>query len=152
MRRMSATEISLAVSLLFALWIAPVFAAGSGPVTPPDWQKHDTAVYVVSTLNLLHGPKGEPAALVLQRAGVTDYDVYADRAVPNLYFIELGFAGVGRAPEQPAPTLVYRLGWKLPRSVTPRVANLRIRLAPRSLIHAAQTDPRDLLATFTSLP
>jgi hypothetical protein len=111
-----------------------------------DWRKHDTAAYVVSTLNLLRGPSGEPGITILQRAGVTTDDVYADHIVPNLYFIVLERAG-----EQLLTMLVNRLGWKLPRSLTPQVAHLRIRVAPRALIQAAQTDGRDLLATFPAL-
>src|SRR5437588_12809773 len=54
----------------------PVSAAGnSGNQTHQqhsvDWGQHDTAVYVVSTLNVLHTRKGQPVVAILtKRVGI----------------------------------------------------------------------------------
>lgn len=61
---------------------------GSRELTAENWSQHDTAVYVVSTLNLLHTGKGQPlTAILANKLNVARYDVYADQSVSNLYFI-----------------------------------------------------------------
>ncbi|HEX6509443.1 MAG TPA: hypothetical protein VF221_17580, partial [Chloroflexota bacterium] len=91
------------LGLLFALGLAvstaPAYADGTASHSKAvvNWQQRDTAVYVVSTLNLLNRSRSHTMQQVLQGLGVTHIDVYADNARPDLYFIELmhddGIAG-----------------------------------------------------------
>ena len=51
--------------------------ASARPSQGVNWGQHDTAVYVVSTLNLLRTKKGNPMVNVMKRQlGVDHYNVY----------------------------------------------------------------------------
>src|SRR5437764_2896343 len=89
-RRLIASAI-LGCTSLIAL-AGPVSAASSSTAKQHaiDWNQRDTAVYVVSTLNLLHTKKGQAAtSLWNHKLGVSHYDVYDDLNDSSLYFILL---------------------------------------------------------------
>lgn len=126
----------------------PVHAAGKtthdGKV---DWNKRDTAVYVVSTMNLLHGRHGQSASKVLQRDGhIVRYDVYDDTKDNSLYFIQLV-----RDDGTNGGVFAYSMGWKRPEIVTaPASGKVFARTAPQNIIDEYRTDPKDLIGSFTS--
>lgn len=110
------------------------------------WQQRDTAVYVVSTLNLLHTRHGRPLTpLLMRKLGATHLDVYADRAQADLYFIQLK-----RADGATAGTLAYQMGWMKPQSVTATTNRFGITAAAASVVQAYQSDPTRLIGSFTS--
>lgn len=112
---------------------------------PMSWQQHDTAVYVVSTLNLLRTPSGD---LVVQKLNAAHFDVYSDTAHEELYFITIRSKDGGTAA-----ILAYRMGWLKPRSLAPLAATFGIRQAPRGIQQAYHTDGKQLIGTFdTTLP
>ena len=127
-----------------AMSVLPVRAAGT-PSTPPapiNWQQRDTAVYVVSTVNLLRARDG---SLVVQKLGVARFDVYDDLARPFLYYIELRGANGANLG-----ALAYRMGWSKPLSLSPQTDRLGIRPASPRLLQAYRADRKQLIGTFTS--
>jgi hypothetical protein len=49
------------------------------------WELHDRAVYVVSTMNLVHCRDGRLlSSILIHQDLVTHYDLYADKQVDNL--------------------------------------------------------------------
>lgn len=112
-----------------------------------NWQRYDTATYVVSTLNLLHTRTGYPVVPEWLKRGVRTFEVYADENQPDLYFIELrDDAG------QPLGALAYEMGWQMPRGITSPLLRIHLPPAPRDLTEAYQKDPKDLMASFSTLP
>jgi hypothetical protein len=111
-----------------------------------NWSQHDTAVYVVSTMNLLHTHGGHALTTMLaHHLRVTHYDVYADQQEANLYFIE-----PRRDDESSVGVLAYQMGWVAPMSVSSSFDKLRIRHAPNSDYSAYRNDPKQLIGSFTS--
>ena len=124
----------------------PKGSTQSRPMTEADWNLHDRAVYVVSTINLLHTKGGQPVSSVMQRRfGVRRYQVYADNTVPDLYFIDLT-----RADGTLVGTLAYRMGWQKPMSVTLSMDRFRVARAGELIASWYRTDRKTLIGTFTS--
>lgn len=109
------------------------------------WDARDTAVYVVSTLNLLHTPQGRPLSATLLHKGITNYDVYADNARADLYFVELV-----RDNGEVAGAVAYRMGWLKPVSVSTLTDQLGVSKAQDDIVHAYASDDKQLLDSFTS--
>ncbi len=111
-----------------------------------SWSRHDCAVYVVSTMNLLHFRNGRPlTSALVQKMAVTHYDVYADQQVSDLYFIEPmtdGDSSVG--------ALAYHMGWLVPMSVSSALDRLHVRHAPGSAYSAFHSDAKQLIGSFSS--
>lgn len=125
----------------------PVSAAGNQTHQHAvDWSQHDTAVYVVSTLNVLHTRRGQPVVgLMSKRLGIVRYDVWSDLDTADLYFIQLKKTdGTG------AGTLAYQMGWPQPLSISRLVGRLGVHSAPSTIADAFRTDPKQLIGTFTS--
>jgi hypothetical protein len=137
--------LALLISLtLFALAALPARASQSSGAV--DWQSHDTAVYVVSTINLLHPVNGVPAARAFHDVlGTERYAVLADQVWPDRYFIALqGSSG------EVVGALEYALGWRKPRAVTDSTIHLGIRPAGRHGIRAYHHDLQLQIGVFTS--
>ena len=132
------------VLLGLVLWAVPAHAAGT-PTSPPSpitWQQRDTAVYVVSTLNLVRTPAGQP---LVEKLNAARFDVYADLARADLYFIIL------RSRDgSVVGAFAYQLGWAKPRSISRSTRLLGIERAPRSVVLAFRTDHKQLIGSFTS--
>ncbi len=132
--------------LTLAIGIFPAHASGHSDQRAVNWNRHDTAVYVVSTLNLLRTHNGRPlTSFWVHKGGVSHFDVYADNSQDNLYFIELM-----RADNSMVGALAYQMGWDKPRSVTPRVTKFHIAPAPDKVIQSYQSDVKTSLGSFTS--
>jgi hypothetical protein len=111
-----------------------------------NWQQYDTAVYVVSTVNLLHTRNGHPVLPILRRRlGVVRLDVYADRTQSNLYFIQFK-----RADGSGPGALAYEMGWVKPESVTNSCSHFGIVQAPANIVQDYQNDSTQLIGSFTS--
>lgn len=135
----------ITLSVLLAA-VAPVQAQGTGShsKTPVNWQQRDTAIYVVSTLNLLtHRPNGTTQQW-LQRLQITLLDVYADSNQAGLYFIALE-----RADGSTAGTLAYELGWAKPRRIAWQAGH-GIPAVSAAIAQAYRTDTKTLIGSFTS--
>ena len=132
------TFIGVAVSTL------AVQAAGGPARTPgpPSWQQRDTAVYVVSTLNLLRTPSGQ---LMVVKLNVARFDVYADLVRDDLYFIELRARG-----GTPIGAAAYQLGWAKPQALSRSLGRLGIVHASRIVFRAYRSDEKQLIGSFTS--
>ena len=129
------------------LTAVPASAAGSASHQPaPNWGQHDTAVYVVSTLNLLHTRKGQAITAFLTRTlAVTQYDVLADGSVSALYFIELR-----RDDGTVAGALAYQLGWPKPQLLTLALPKGVCKHAAATIMQAYRSDPKQLIGSFAS--
>lgn len=109
-----------------------------------NWDQRDTAIYVVSTLNLARTPKGHTLA---QSPGARRFDVFADTENVDLYFIQIhtrsGRVGV----------LAYEMGWAKPQSIGNFPARFGLRVAPPMVVAAYKDDPKQLIGSFnTTLP
>jgi hypothetical protein len=112
----------------------------------PDWNQRDTAVYVVSTLNLLRTSAGQPLTRVFtDRLHVRRYDVYADALISDLYFINLV-----KQDGTVVGTLAYRMGWQKPMAVSHPLGRMRIKLATSDVQNNFRVDRKVLMASFTS--
>jgi hypothetical protein len=110
------------------------------------WSQHDTAVYVVSTLNLLRTHAGKSVATILQhRDSVARYDVLGDSRTTSLYFVELK-----EADGSTFGVYAYQLGWARPMAVTSSVSHFGVKLATSDIVAAYRSDPKALLESFTS--
>ncbi|GAC1404331.1 MAG: hypothetical protein NVSMB52_18170 [Chloroflexota bacterium] len=134
--------------------VAPVQAASVNASRSPagqiqvstNWNQHDCAVYVVSTLNLVRTKTGRPISTVLEkRLGVRRYNVYSDLAVSDLYFIEFV-----KKDGTVVGAVAYRMGWQKPMSVTDSAGNLRMRRALDSIVENYRVDRKALAGSFTS--
>lgn len=125
----------------------PAHAAGSNThQQTPNWGQHDTAVYVVSTLNLLHTKKGQSiTALLTRKLNVSQYDVFADSSVNDLYFIELR-----RADGSVAGGLAYQLGWSKPQILTLALPKGVCKHADDKVMQEYRSDPKQLIGSFSS--
>ena len=127
--------------------VLPASAAGKPPhVAPTNWTQHDTAVYVVSTLNLVHlrGGRWLPTVLTGQY-NVSRFDVFADVGSAELYFVALR-----RDDGTVMGALAYRMGWLKPKSVSPLTDRIGVRKAPRSIADAYRSHPKQLIGSFAS--
>ena len=145
MRRISLVS----VCFLFGLTVCvlPANAAGKrANPGPTNWTQHDTAVYVVSTLNLVRLPKGGwlPAVLTGQY-GVVRFDVFADVNTAQLFFVQLR-----RDDGSVVGSLAYRMGWSRPKSVSPLTDKLGVHRAYHSIVEAYKSHPKALIGSFTS--
>jgi len=129
----------------------PVSAAGNpGNQTHQqhavDWGQHDTAVYVVSTLNVLHTRKGQSVVAILtKRFGIAHYDVWSDLNNSDLYFVQLK-----KADGTVAGTLAYQMGWPQPLTLSHGFFRLGVHSASATVAAAYKTDPKQLIGSFTS--
>jgi hypothetical protein len=137
---------ALGVAAVFMSTV-PAHAAGSTSHAPaPNWAQHDTAVYVVSTLNLLHTKKGQSiTAFLTRKLAVTQYDVLADASVSDLYFIELR-----RDDDTVAGALAYQLGWPKPQILTLALPQGVCKHAAGRIMQAYRSDPKQLIGSFSS--
>jgi hypothetical protein len=139
--------------LIFTLFglaatVSPVGAAGQTTRThhSVNWATRDTAVYVVSTLNLLHTRQGHLVTAVLQHHGVTRFDVYADVDTDGVYFVLLK-----RESGTTVGGLVYQMGWERPQSlfgVTDRF--ITIQRANSGVRQEFKSDSKLLIGSFSS--
>jgi hypothetical protein len=129
-----------------AATVVPVHAEGSGShgKSPVNWQQRDTAVYVVSTLNLLGRSQNHTVQQVFQRLNITQLDVYADDDHTNLYFIELK-----RDDSTTAGSLAYEMGWSKPKRIS-WSAGKNIPAVTGTIAQAYRTDDKTLIGSFTS--
>lgn len=110
-----------------------------------NWAQRDTAVYVVSTLNLLRLDNGQPITnLFKYQLHVKKYTIEADTSVPDLYFIDL----VNKS-NTVVGTFVYKMGWQKPEAITDFGVSTVPRATP-DLANAYRTDHRAKVATFSS--
>lgn len=131
-------------ALGIAVSAIPTHASGS-PSTGnkvATWQRHDTAVYVVSTLNLLTDAQGHP---LYMRGAPTHFDVLADLAKDDLYFIRLRNR-LGRA----VGLLSYQMGSVKPQAISYSMVRAGIPRANEVIISAFRSDPKQLLESFTT--
>lgn len=132
--------------LTLAISIIPARASGHADQRPVNWNQHDTAVYVVSTLNLLRTRSGRPFTSIWVRKGrVTHFDVYADGSQDNLYFIEMK-----RSDDSVVGALAYQMGWDRPRTVTTSITRFHIPSAPDKVIQSYQSDVKFSIGSFSS--
>jgi hypothetical protein len=111
-----------------------------------DWSTHDTAVYVVSTVNLLRNRAGRPLGWQLRhRLGVRRYNVYADGAVTDLYFIDLV-----KTDGTLVGSLAYKMGWVKPMSLSPAFDAMGIPRAADAIASGYKLDKKTLIGSFTS--
>jgi hypothetical protein len=125
----------------------PTFAAhGSKSSSTTNWNQRDTAVYVVSTLNLLRTTNGRPASVTYaSRFDITKYSVLADSKVDGLYFVELK-----RDDGTVFGAYAYQMGWAKPQALTSSVKRYGAKRAPSDIVSDYKSDPKTELATFTS--
>ncbi len=132
--------------LTLAIGIIPANAAVHADQRAVNWTQHDTAVYVVSTLNLLRTRSGRPFTSIWVRRGrVTHFDVYADGSQDNLYFIE-----IKRSDHLMVGALAYQMGWDKPRIVTSSITKFHIPSAPDRVIQSYQNDVKTPIGSFTT--
>lgn len=111
-----------------------------------NWQRRDTATYVVSTLNLLRTNNGQSVTKVVQnRLDVSRYSIWGDRVVPGLYFIQLK-----RDTGSVVGVLAYQMGWVKPLSLTPRLDALGVTPASREVQREYHHGHLVFLGAFTS--
>lgn len=135
------------VCTLSALAAQPWQAQAAGNPTHqrgPNWNQRDTAVYVVSTLNLVR-VHHRSLTSVLSSQDVTQYDVYADLDVGDQYYIQLK-----RDDGNVVGVLAYRMGWLKPKSISAFTDKLGVRKAPRSMVTAYKSNHKELIGSFTS--
>lgn len=111
-----------------------------------DWSTHDTAVYVVSTVNLLRTRSGKVMLPVLRhRLGVRRYNVYSDATASDMYYIDLL-----KSDGTVVGTLAYRMGWQKPMSLSGAFDALGITHAADSVVAGYKADKKTLIGSFTS--
>ena len=149
-RRSSRLALATMVSVVIAGLVPDLVpwrpASVSAHRTMSIWDRRDSASYVVSTMNLVHVRDGRRlTSLLVHRYPVARYDVYADRRVDNLFFIE---------PENADGTavagLAYQLGWTAPMSVSPSISTLHVPAAPADVFAAFRHDRKQLIGSFSS--
>jgi hypothetical protein len=124
------------------------FAAGASAKlgNNANWGQRDTAVYVVSTLNVCRNHKGQPISTALQRRFLaTKYSVLEDTKNQDLYFIE-----VKKDDDTVIGAYAYQMGWVKPQAITPALAHFGMRRATGDIAADYKSDPKVLMATFSS--
>lgn len=110
-----------------------------------NWAQHDTAVYVVSTLNLLRSDSGQSLTTVFKsQLHVKRYMVEADASVPDLYFIDL----VSKSHDV-VGAFAYKMGWQKPVAVTD-FGIVSLPRATADVLTAYRTDHRTKVGIFNS--
>lgn len=143
-RRLIPKAVSILVLLTFSTLVHPVLAADHHNAS--NWSQRDRAVYVVSTLNLLHTRGGHLLTSMLEhKFGVSRYDVYSDKQVVNLYFIE-----AKKADGSSVGALAYQMGWLMPLSLSATLDKLHVRHASSSASSAYRDDAKQLIGSFTT--
>jgi hypothetical protein len=143
---MRKVTIALIGLILGAAISAPAHAATHrSSQSDVNWAQRDTAVYVVSTLNLLHTSAGQPMTDVFKNQfHVKRYVVEADAVVPDLYFIDL----LGKS-QTVVGVFAYKMGWQKPQVITDfTIAGLPH--ASADIVSAYRTDHHTRVATFRS--
>jgi hypothetical protein len=126
-------------------------STGSAAGLPPSpggstWMDHDTAVYVVSTLNLLRTPRGHSSTrLLVRKMHATHVEVWKDLKVDGLFFIEFK-----RDDSSIVGALAYEMGWTKPAGVLPIMDRFGVTPAPAAVVKAFKIDPTRLLESFGS--
>jgi hypothetical protein len=138
--------IALSCVLLGLTIAAPANAAHRrASQTSINWAQRDTAVYVVSTLNLLRTDTGQPITNLFKfQLHVKHYTVEADAVVPDLYFINL----VNKS-KTVVGTFAYKMGWQKPQAIT-EFAVASLPRAPADIVTAYRADRHLKVATFNS--
>ena len=140
------TLVAIALFPLLAFFASARGVTAAAHTSDSNWAQRDRAVYVVSTLNLLHARNGRLLITVFtHKLGVTHYDVFADGGVSDLYFVELK-----REDGSSAGALAYQMGWLAPMSVSTSLDRLHVRHAPATAATAYRTDAKQLIGSFTS--
>ena len=126
---------------------SPAWAAsGTKASSTTNWDQRDTAVYVVSTLNLLRNHNGRPAsAIYARRYNVTKDTVLADTKSDGLYFVELK-----RDDGSTFGAYAYQMGWTKPMALTSSVQHYGAHAASSDIAGDYRADPKQLIATFSS--
>jgi hypothetical protein len=120
-------------------------SAAISPSAPADWSQYDTAVYVVSTLNVVRTRDAQPLVpLLAARYGVVRYAIWQDLQAID-YVIQ-----PKRASGRNAGMLVYRLGWDKPYSFSRFTHKLGVPGPPQPIPGNFQTDSKKLIGTFAS--
>jgi len=135
------------VALASLAWsVLPVSAATtSGHQHQVHWKKRDTAIYVVSTVNLLRDDGGKLLAPSLKsELQINRFAVYADTLQTDLYFIVL------RHGPDVVGALAYKMGWPQPMSVSAATDQIGARKALPAIVQAYSSDPKSLMGTFKS--
>jgi hypothetical protein len=135
-------------SLVLCSTALPAFAAGDSTHSSQNanWDRRDAAIYVVSTINLLHTKDGRPvSSLLTDKYGIAHFEVYSDLNAPDLYFIQLRREGGGLAG-----ALAYQMGWQMPASISSLTNRLGVHDASRKYRQAYKSDPKQLQGSFTS--
>lgn len=139
-------SIGFFIAALLSLGIPWKFSTAAAHHTTSSWSQRDCAVYVVSTMNLLHFRSGRSLTSALaQKYGVSHYDVYADQHTRDLYFIEPRTddgSSVG--------AFAYEMGWLMPMSVASSLDKLHVRHAPSGVFASYHSDTKQLIGSFTS--
>ncbi len=121
-------------------------ARAAVPYTTSRWTEHDTAVYLVSTINLLRTPSGRLTVTAMKEGlGASQFQVWKDVAVDGLYFIQLL-----RLDGSRAGTLAYQMGDAKPTSLRSRRPWLGAAPAPAGVARAFRHASPRLLASFSS--
>lgn len=132
--------------LLLACYLSLRPTSASARHTASKWELQDSAVYVVSTMNLARCRDRRLLTSILDRQyAVTQYDVYADESVPGLFFIE-----PKRRDGSSVGALAYQLGWTAPMSVSSSLDVLRMHRAPAAADSAFRHDRKRRIGSFTS--
>lgn len=142
-RLIAVTALTLAGLLA---WTLPAHAAADGVVTAPGtFSDQDTAVYVVSTLNLVRtGDRQSLVSVLTERYGAVRFAVWED-LVTQTFVIE-----AKRADGSNAAMLVYRLGWDKPYSYSRLTAALGVPRSPRGVEGHFRSHAKRLLGSFSS--
>ncbi|MGI8968764.1 MAG: hypothetical protein ACR2GA_06645 [Chloroflexota bacterium] len=146
MRKLVAGLLLAGVSLCGGL--APAYADGHtvAQQNTINWGRHDIAVYVVSTLNLMHTRRGHSMpGYLATKLSVQRYDVYADLKVANLYFIELK-----RGDGTTAGAFAYQMGWTRPHVLFLTDRHAGSHPTVDRISQAYRSDTKQLIGSFTS--
>ena len=139
--------LGISVLAIVGLLLPAVTAhAAQSKTSTQNWSQHDTAVYVVSTLNVLHSHRGKSTvAIMSRRLGVARFDVLDDLSSSDMYFIQLK-----RANGDVVGSFAYQMGWPKPMSLSPVFNRFGIPTAPDKVANAFRSDPKQLIGSFTS--
>lgn len=149
-------KVGLVACMLLACmtWTGSAFATGQGHGPRAEvartsraeyWKQRDTAIYVVSTLNLLRDGHQLVVKELARRLHVASYDVYEDIDSAGLYFIELR-----KANGATVGSFAYKMGWIKPRSMSHNLDRYGLLPAGSSVVDAFHTDSKHLMAHFDS--
>jgi hypothetical protein len=128
------------------LSVVPASAAKNPTHGQTNWGQKDTAVYVVSTLNLLRERHGRPISDILsKRYAIAHYDVYSDSQQSDSFFIELKLADGSMFG-----AFAYHMGWTKPMSVSTSLDPLHVRHAVAEIQKEFAADAKQLIGSFTS--